>query len=129
MRQVFSKDADPGYGVAMNVLSACQGVIAALPTSDDWPTLAASIPIIVVDSPLFECELRPDGELELTEVDESAFLFSAHIPKQISCVVRVIHRSKLAATAEWAKSMVNAMREDLKAEEDKFFKESSRPKG
>jgi len=127
-RQAFSKDADPGYGAAMNVVSACKGIISALPASDDWPTLAASIPIIVVDSPLFECQLRPDGELELVEVDASAFLFSAHIPKQVSCVVRVIHRSKLAATAEWAKSLVDALREDLKPEEDKFFKKSSGPK-
>jgi hypothetical protein len=127
-RQAFSKDADPGYGAAMNVVSACQGVIAALPTSDDWPTLAASIPIIVVDSPLFECELRPDGELELTEVDESAFLFSAYLPKHTSCVVRVIHRSKLEVTAKWAKSLVDALREDLKPEEDKFFAEKSKAK-
>jgi hypothetical protein len=80
----------------------------------------------VVDSPLFECELRPDGELELTEVDESAFLFSAHLPKQTSCVVRVIHRSKLEATAKSAKSLVDALREDLKPEEDKFFAEKSK---
>jgi hypothetical protein len=127
-RQAFSKDADPGYAAAMNVVSACQGVIAALPTSDDWPTLAASIPIIVVDSPLFECELRHDGELELTEVDESAFLFSAYLSKHTSCVVRVIHRSKLEATAKWARSLVDALREDLKPEEDKFFAERAKAK-
>jgi hypothetical protein len=127
-RQAFSKDADPGYGAAMNVVSACKGITSVVPAGDDWPTLAASIPIIVVDSPLFECQLRPDGELELVEVDASAFLFSAHIPKQVSCVVRVIHRSKLEVTAKWAKSLVDALREDLKPEEDKFFKESSRPK-
>jgi hypothetical protein len=112
----------------MNVMSACKGYISGLPAADDWPTLAASIPIIVVDSPLFECQLRPDGELELIEVDASAFLFSAHIPKQTSCVVRVIHRDKLQATAEWAKSLVDALREDLKPEEDKFFAQKSKAK-
>jgi hypothetical protein len=126
-RQAFSKDADPGYGAAMNVVSACKGIISVAPAAD-WPIHAASIPIIVVDSPLFECQLRPDGELELVEVDASAFLFSAHIPQQTSCIVRVIHRSKLEATAKWARSLVDALRADLKPEEDKFFKESSRPK-
>jgi hypothetical protein len=125
--QAFSKDADPGYGAAMNVVSACKGVTSVVPAAD-WPILAASIPIIIVDSPLFECQLRPDGELELVEVDSSEFLFSAHIPKHTSCIVRVIHRSKLEATAKWAKSLVDALREDLKPEEDKFFKESSRPR-
>jgi hypothetical protein len=123
-RQAFAKDADPGYGAAMNVVSACKGVIKELPGSSDWPTLAASIPIIVVDSPLFECQLRADGELALTEVDSSAFLFS-HAPNT-SCVVRVIHRDKLKATAEWAISVVNALREDLKPEQDKFFAEKSK---
>lgn len=126
-RQAFSKDADPAYGAAMNVVSACKGIISVVPAAE-WPILAASIPIIVVDSPLFECHLRPDGELELVEVDSSEFLFSAHIPKQTSCIVRVIHRSKLEVTAKWAKSLVDALRQDLKPEEDKFFKEASRPK-
>jgi hypothetical protein len=126
-RQAFSKDVDPGYGAAMNVVSACKGITSVVPAAG-WPTLAASIPIIVVDCPLFECQLRPDRELELVEVDSSEFLFSAHIPKQTSCIVRVIHRSKLEVTAKWAKSLVDALREDLKPEEDKFFKESSRPK-
>jgi hypothetical protein len=126
-RQAFSKDADPGYGAAMNVVSACTGITSVVPAAG-WPTLAVSIPIIVVDCPLFECQLREDGELDLVEVDSSAFLFSAHIPKQTSCVVRVIHRDKLKVTAEWAKSFVDALRADLKPEEDKFFKESSRPK-
>jgi hypothetical protein len=108
------------------VVSACHGVIRELPGSSDWPTLAASIPIIVVDSPLFECELRADGELKLTEVDSSAFLCSAYIPKHTSCVVRVIHRDNLKATAEWAKSVVNALREDLKPEEERFFAEKSK---
>jgi hypothetical protein len=126
-RQAFSKNADPGYGAAMNVVSACKGITSVVPVAG-WSTLAASIPIIVVDCLLFECQLQQNGELELVEVDSSAFLFSAHIPKQTSCIVRVIHRSKLEVTAKWAKSMVDALREDLKPEEEKFFKESSRPK-
>lgn len=123
-RQAFSKDADPGYGAAMNVVSACKAITSVVPPAG-WPTFAASIPIIVVDCPLFECQLRPDGELELVEVNCSAFLFSAHIPKPTSSIVRVIHRSQLEETAKWAKSLVDALREDLKPEEDKFFKESS----
>jgi hypothetical protein len=124
-RQAFTKDADPGYGAAMNVVSACNGIITSVMPAKDWPTLAASIPIIVVDCPLFECQLRPNEELELVEVDSSAFLFSAHIPKKTSCIVRVIHRSKLEVTAKWAKALVDALREDLKHEENKFFREIS----
>lgn len=122
-RQAFSKETDPGYGAAMNVVSACKAITSVVPPAG-WPTLAASLPIIVVDCPLFECQLCPDGELELVEVDSSAFLFSAHIPKPISSVVRVIHRSQLEGTAKWAKSLVDALREDLKPEEEKFFQES-----
>jgi hypothetical protein len=71
LRQAFSKGNDPGYEAAMAVLSACRGIFP--PRRPGWETVAAAVPIIVVDAPLFECELGPDGKLHIQEVDQSDF--------------------------------------------------------
>lgn len=82
LRQAFAKDVDPGYGAAMNVVSACKGVISVIPAAD-WPTLAASIPIVVVDSPLFECQLQPDGGLDLARLNPASFFFRLMSPRKL----------------------------------------------
>jgi len=127
LRQAFAKDVDPGYGAAMSVVSACKGIISVTPAGG-WPTLMASIPMIVIDAPLFECELQPDGSLKVVEVESSEFLFSAHIPEKTASIVRVVHRSRLEAAAKWARSVVDALRKDLKPKEDEFFASMSNRK-
>ena len=119
-RQALGRDADPAYTAAMAALKACHGV-AQDRTSSSIPRLAFAFPVIVVDSPLFECTRSDDGELQLVEVAQSEFLFSAHIPQHIGCCIKVITREQLPEYARWAKQLANAIREELKDEIQNAF--------
>jgi len=83
--------------------------------------LAFAFPVIVIDSPLFECSRKQDGELDLIAVSNSEFLFSAHIPDYIGCCVKVITKEHLPDFAKWAKQLANTIREELKDEEANAF--------
>jgi hypothetical protein len=121
LRQAFSKDDDPAYAAAMGLISACVGTIPKQ-SFGGWPVVQVVIPVLVVDAPLFECELLPDGNLQLTEVESSEFLFSAHVPQHILCMIRIVHKSKLKSIATWAKRAMVALRSDLALEEQKIIK-------
>lgn len=118
LRQAFGKDSDPAFAGAINVLKACIGIAQDRP---NIPRLAFAFPVIVVDSPLFECSRTLDGKLDLVEVDQSEFLFSAHIPEKIGCAIKVITRPKLQDFANSAKQLANELRNQLKSEELKEF--------
>lgn len=120
LRQAFSNGNDPGYEAAMAVVSACKGIFPPK-VIPGWEIIAAAVPIIVVNAPIFECELRVDGQLELTEVKQSDFLFSARIPDPVTCSIRIVHIEAISATANWAKELVNLLRDDLKPEEARMF--------
>lgn len=119
-RQAMGGDNDQAFGAAIAVLKACHGV------SQDGgegklPRLAFAFPIIVVDSPIFECERNQDGELVLTEVQKSDFLFSAHIPSQVGCCIRVVRREYLADVARESKELADALRNNLARDESKIL--------
>ena len=69
-RQAFSENNDPAYTAAIGVIKACAG-LARDRQEAKIPSLSFVFPVIVVDSPLFECSLKSDGGLELKEVEES----------------------------------------------------------
>lgn len=119
-RQALRKESDPAYTAAIGALKACHG-IAQDRVSSSIPRLAFAFPIIVVDSPVFECSRKQNGELALVEVSHSEFLFSAHIPDQIGCCVRVISKEYLPTFAKWAKGLATSIREELKDEEARAF--------
>ena len=104
-------------------MKACRGVAQ---DREEIPRLAFAFPVIVVDSPLFKCSLpEKGGDLRLQEVEQSEFLFSTHIPENIGCCVKVITRSHLDSFAPWAKEVADAIRAELKVEEDMAFKAGS----
>jgi hypothetical protein len=119
-RQAFGKDNDPAYAAAIGAMKASCGV-AQDRTSSTIPRLVFAFPVIVIDSPLFECSLTGNGELQLTEVEQSDFLFSAHIPDNIGCCVKVVTKPRLPVFAQWAKQLANSIREELNDEEERFF--------
>jgi hypothetical protein len=121
LRQAFSKEDDPAYAAAMGLISACVGIIPK-ESFGGWPVVKVVIPVLIVDAPLFECELQPDGNLLLTEVEMSEFLFSAHVPQHVMCLVRVARKSKLKAIATWANQAMVSLRSDLAAEESRIIK-------
>ena len=106
-RQAFGKESDPAYSAAMGALKASAGV-AQDRESSTVPRLAFAFPVVVVNSPLFECSLRDDGTLELMEVEQSEFLMSAYVPDAIGCSVRVIKKSRLDEFARWARQVAYA---------------------
>jgi hypothetical protein len=121
-RQAFSENNDSAYATAIGVIKACAG-IARDRQETKIPRLSFVFPIIVVDSPLFECSLKNDGDLELKEVEKSEFLFSARIPDHVGTCVRVIKKEQLKAFSEKAKILANTIRSELKSDEDAAFKE------
>jgi len=115
-RQALRKDSDPAYTAAIGAIKACN-VIAQGRVSSSIPHLAFAFPVIVVDSPLFECSRKSNGELELLEVPYSEFLFSAHIPENVGCCVKVVTKEYLPTFAKWAKDLATTIRKELEEEE------------
>lgn len=120
-RQALRKDSDPAYTAAIGAVKACHG-IAQDRVSSAIPLLAFAFPVIVVDSPLFECSRKSNGELALVEVSTSEFLFSAHIPEYVGCCVKVVTKEQLPVFAEWAKELANSIRKEFDEEETHAFK-------
>lgn len=125
-RQAFSKDSDPAYTAAMSVIKACHEISKDRP-EQKIPKLTFSFPVIVVNSPLFECSRKRNGELAVKEVLESEFLFSAHIPNPVSCQIKIVTRKSLGAFAMYARNMATTIRMELDAEEDKIFERHRSP--
>lgn len=119
-RQVLDQGSDPAYSAAIGALKACYGIVRDR-EAPSIPRLAFAFPVIVVDSPLFECSRKQDSELEVTRVLHSEFFFSAHIPEHIGCCVKVITKEYLPNFARWAKQLACAIRQELKDEEEKGF--------
>lgn len=119
-RQALSDGADPAYTAAMNVLKACAGVSGKY-RKDSNQIASLAFPVIVVDSPLFECRLQTDGELILKEVEVSEFLFAAHIPQYVGCCIKVVTKKHLDQYANWARIVSSNLRSDLKADEDRIL--------
>lgn len=122
LRQAFTAGNETAYQAATRVLSACKALFPPK-SAGGGKAVAAALPIIVVNSPLLECEMQPDGTLRLTEVGHSEFLFSARLPEPMSCCIRVTTASSLAATAKWAKEVATQLRKDLQPEEAAILQE------
>ncbi len=120
-RQALRKDADPAYTAAIGAVKACHGIVQDR-TSSSIPLLAFAFPVVVVDSPLFECSRNVDGTLKLVEVQISEFLFSAHIPESIGCSVKVVTKSHLQTFAKWAREIATEIRKEFQEEQDNAFK-------
>jgi|TARA_B110000971_G_scaffold157380_1_gene160719 hypothetical protein len=120
-RQAFSENNDSAYAAAIGVIKACAGVARDRQESS-IPCLAFAFPVIVVDSPLFECSLKNNGYLEIKEVEESEFLFSTHIPDHVGTCIRVIKKGQLKDFAQKAKTIADAIRSELKSDVDEAFK-------
>lgn len=119
-RQAFGRDNDPAYVASMGVIKACQEAIPHTQDPNDRH-YAFAFPVIVIDSPLYECSLDEDGEICVKEVQISEFLFSAHIPKKKNCKITVITKDSLPSFARWARNLSNSIREELKPEEAAYL--------
>lgn len=110
LRQPFV-EKDTGYSAAMNVLKACRNVIE--PSEKfSLPQINIAFPLIVVDSPIFECS-QIDGELKVKSVTHSKFLFSSFIPNETGCRINIVHIDYLDSFAKHYINVSDSLREML----------------
>jgi hypothetical protein len=97
IRQAFCKDNDPAYGAAISVLKAAKMRASEKTSKPD--RLVFAMPVLVVDSPIFECHVADNGALEFKEVPISEFFFTAYVPEQTKSVIRIVSRRALPSYA------------------------------
>lgn len=115
-RQALS-DSDLAYAAAVTVAKAANSFIRK-PDSIYAPHYVFAFPIIVVNSPILQCMLAEDGQIEITEVTEGEWLFLARLPEYFGTCIRIISIERLPAFAREAKNFALQIREDLKVEQD-----------
>ncbi len=122
-RQAFGNDKDPAYVAAMAVLKACH-TISQGDAPSNLPHLKFTFPIIVIDSPLFECSKGVDGELSLTQVTHGDFLFSSYVPERTACCIKVLTKAELPRFARYFRELATAIRTEFSDIESNAFKET-----
>ncbi|MBX7228759.1 MAG: hypothetical protein K1X48_04015 [Burkholderiaceae bacterium] len=120
LRQAFSKDHDPAYAACVNVLKAC-AAIASDRAAAHAPRLAFAFPVLVVDSPIFECELTENDQLSLKEVSSTSVLFSSYLPEPVSSCIRIVRSTSIERTATELKATVDDLRSFLGPEQEEII--------
>lgn len=117
LRHAFS-DSDAAYAGAIGVAKACESFVREHEgKGDKFKFLDFGFPVIVIDAPLIRCLLAENGEIQLEEIDEGEFLFTAH---ERGVSIRVVTASRLAAFAVEARHVCDQLRSELKIEEEKI---------
>ena len=122
-RQAMGGKNDRAYTAAISVLKACAGLTHER-RAPSIKRFAFALPVIVVDTQIFECNLKYDGEIDLVEVNESEFLFSAHMPDEVACCIKVINKERLCDFALSSKKTADTLRK-LMNESEKVAIEST----
>ena len=109
---------DPAYSATMSVAKASDDLVrdASAPYKRPY---SVAFPVIVVDSPLLQCSLAPDGSIGLEEVAQGEFLFFADLPRSFGSCGRVVSAAYLTEFAIEGKQVANRIRDELKDEEAK----------
>jgi len=118
MRQALN-DKDTAYTASMAVLKACN-VIVGKDYDGVLPALNFAFPIIVVDTPIFECSKNEEGKLVVTELKKSEFLFSSYVPNSVGCCIKIVHIDELEEVAKYFRTLCN----DFRVFFDEFVKNS-----
>jgi len=126
-RQALGGKNDGAYSAAISVLKACAGLTRER-TASTLKRFAFALPVIVVDTPIFECTFNSDSEIDLVEVEESEFLFSAHIPDEVACCIKVIRKEKLEEYTLAAKEIAGSLRQFMKEAERVAIAPDNSPK-
>lgn len=114
LRQAFDGE-DNAYAAAVGAVKASLHFVKEAEALSYAPC-AFFFPLIVVDTPIFECTLLRSGELSLSQVNESEILFSGHLPERAFCRVKIATRDALPSIATWARDLAAILGEDLEEE-------------
>ena len=77
--QAFGDKEDKAYTAVISLAKACANITIERDVKG-FPRMAFAFPVIIIDSPLFECSRTDSGDIKIKEVDESSFLFSSYLP-------------------------------------------------
>jgi hypothetical protein len=119
IRQAFSKDNDPAYAATIAALKAAYTLVNN--ENSVTKSLAFAMPIPVVDSPIFECSLDKDGEIQLNQVPASEFLFTAMIPQRTRACIRIVSRAVLPTFAAHCYRVAEAIKSELDYKVQEWF--------
>lgn len=127
-RQALGGKNDRAYTAATSVLKACVGLTRER-RAQMIKRFAFALPVIVVDTPIFECTLSSEGEIDLMEVEESGFLFSVHMPDEVACFIKVIRKEILQEFALSSKETANSLRKFMEESEQAAIESVAQPDG
>lgn len=119
VRQALS-DSDVAYAAAVAVAKATNSYVNKADSGYVSPYVFA-FPIIVVNSPILQCTLAEDGQIEVVEVEEGEWLFLAKLPEYFGTCIRIMSLERLPVFVREAKAFALQIREDLKAEQDQVI--------
>ena len=119
-RQALGGNNDPAYSAAIGVIKACLG-FNQLSVGKLEKKLTFYFPVIVVDSPLFECYLNKSDEIQLKEVKETKFLFNGYLPDNTTTNITVVHKSQLEKFGIKARELATVLRSELEQEQNELF--------
>lgn len=126
-RQAFS-DQDPAYAAAISVAKASDHLINGV---QSVAPLCIVFPVIVIDSPLVQCSISNEGEMEVDQIEEGEFVFRADPPKDFLTSIRVVTIERLGTFAVEARKIADRLRVDFEGEVrdawDKAFPGSNFP--
>ena len=118
LKQAFSGEQDPAYAASINALKACR----ALCDSKDDDQIVFAFPTIVVDTPIFELDQSPEGNVSVREVRSSHFNFSAHLDEYTKLVIHVVSRPAIPEHAARCKLLFDQYQSLFSDEINELFK-------
>jgi hypothetical protein len=105
--QAFKQNEDEAYGVAQALLKAARAQL--LKATREQSPFTAIFPVLVIDTPLFECFLDNSGNIQLTELSEMEFLRKDDGP-----CVRIVTFPVLPRFSETARAETDSLLELLR---------------
>ena len=114
LREASSGQNDSAYSVCTSLVKASKSWLSSPRAAS--PRVAFAFPILVVDSPIFECRLDEQHKTVLTEVSETFFVFSPPTAGSTSCLIRIVGRTLLQHFAKYAADLATDVHRELKPE-------------
>jgi hypothetical protein len=114
LRETSAGQNDSAYSICTSLIKASRSWLCSPRVAK--PRVAFAFPILVVDSPIFECSLNEKHEITLREVHESLFVFSPPIAGHSSCLIRIVTRKLLDYLARYTLDLANDVHNELQYE-------------
>ncbi|WP_440975052.1 hypothetical protein [Pseudoxanthomonas winnipegensis] len=125
LREASSGQNDAAYSVSTSLVKASKAWLSSPRVAR--PRIAFAFPILVVDSPIFECSLDDKHQIVLTEVSESLFVFSPPISGQTSCLIKIVGKELLQQFSNYATELAGDVHKAIQPEFNAWAKSIRRP--